>query len=100
MIKISNKEFVNKILESNIYHVIATKLNIRDSPLANSKIIGILKYGTKVEISDKTCFESEFENKKGYWLKLENKQSYIFSGFIESLKTKKIDLRDYYSYLK
>ena len=85
-------------------------LNLREQPNVNSKVIGKLEFGEKVQVANMPKIGHENEVKigttKGYWvtIKQNEKTGYVFDAYlsklpnsklnIEVLKFKKLDLKN------
>jgi hypothetical protein len=84
-------------------------LNLREQPNVNSKVIGKLAFGEKVQVSNlpNIAFENEVKigTSKGYWIIItqNDKTGYVFDAYLselpnsklnfEVLKFKKLDLK-------
>lgn len=81
-----------KDLNGTIYIVTGTKVNIREDPNIDSSIMGELRLGEKILISERifnkvnVYTSTIYEIENSYWLKLKDRQGYISGEYATDIK--------------
>ena len=75
-------------------------LNLRKLPNKESEIITKINFGNKLQIAELTINNETIEGRNGNWIKVkyEDKEGYLFSGYLTKLQVNKIDISKFVCY--